>query len=834
MDDHALRVLEFDAIRKQLAEHVACSLGRERVEDMKPGDYFPYVRSRLNETTECRKLIVDRGNLPLGGITDIRHWLRQADMGSPLDPRALLDVLSTAAAGRSLKLYVQKLAVDYPIIAEKAARIGQFPSLETEIGNCIGLNGQILDSASPELARIRSSRKVTSTRMMDKLNGIVTGPMRTMLQDAVIVQRGDRYCVPVKAEHRGAFGGIVHDTSASGATLFMEPQAVVELGNALKELAIKEEQEILRILARLTDAVRRVSTPLSVSVEILGEIDYISARAKLAEQHNAVEPDINQSGRTRLIAARHPLIDGNIVVPTDIEIGAENNKILLITGPNTGGKTVSLKTVGLLTLMAQCGLHVPAAQAEMNVFYQVFADIGDEQSLQQSLSTFSGHISNIVKIVKNLRRNALVLLDEVGAGTDPGEGASLARAILDHLRAADARVIATTHYGELKAYAFLTEGVQNASVEFDMRTLAPTYRLLQGVPGSSNAFAIAARLGMPADILDAARSELTGTDATAELFAELEEGRRRALTDARDAERARIEAQMLKRRYQDELSNLEALRRDARQKASDEARNLLRRAQDKVDNVISEVRKASHEGKQTERARQKIRDIGADLQRAIERQTEPEPPPPSEIVPDRPLRRGDRVRITTLGMTGEVLEDQHDGDSAALPIQVGAMRVSVPPSSLRLLGENGATPAEPIQNAAPQNGDRTSSATPAPGRRRSGGAQSPFVAPSRPKLADAPSELGGSVALQKTADSTSQINLLGQRVEEAVQNVEKYIDDSYAAGLTQVRIVHGKGTGALRRAVQEFLKDNPLVQSYNTAPPDEGGAGATIVELRST
>jgi len=819
MDDHALRVLEFDAIRKQLAEHTACSLGRERALAMKPGDYFPYVRSRLNETTECRKLIVDRGNLPLGGVTDIRPWIRQAEVGSTLDPRALLDVHSTAAAGRSLKLFLQKIATDFPIMAEKVSGVGQFPSLETEISNCIGLNGQILDSASPELARIRSTRKVNSARMMDRLNAIITGPMRTHLQDPVIVQRGDRYCVPVKAEHRGAVGGIVHDTSASGATLFMEPQVVVDLGNALRELAIKEEQEILRILNRLTEAVRRVSTPLSVSVEILGEIDFIAARARLAEEHRAVEPDLTQSGRTRLIQARHPLIDQNIVVPTDIEIGAPHNKVLLITGPNTGGKTVSLKTVGLLTLMVQCGLHVPAIQAEMNVFYQVFADIGDEQSLQQSLSTFSGHISNIVRIIRNLRKNALVLLDEVGAGTDPGEGASLARAILDRLRASEARVIATTHYGELKAYAFTTEGVQNASVEFDMRTLAPTYRLMQGVPGSSNAFAIAGRLGMPEDILDEARRELTGSDSTSELWSELEEGRRQAISEARDAERARIEAQMLKKRYQDELSNLEALRRDARQKAADEARTLIKRAQDKVDNTISELRKASTEGRQTERARQKIRDIGADLQRAIERQAEPEEPKEIELIPNRLLRKGDRVKITTLDMNGEVLEDQHDGDTGQLPVQVGAMRVSVPASTLRLIGE-------PVAASSPSRpGKGVQERVPA--------GNGPAI-PNRPKLADAPSDLGGNLAIARTAAITSQLTLLGQRADEAVQNVEKYIEDSYSAGLDTVRIVHGKGTGALRRAVQEYLRGNPLVTSYATAHPDEGGAGATIVELKAT
>ena len=608
MDTHALRVLEFDAIRKQLAEQTACSLGRERAEAMTPSDWLPQAQARLDETTECRTLIAAKGNLPLGGVMDIRLLLKSAEIGATLEPHGLLDIYGVAAASRSLKLFLQKLVQDYPILADRASGLGQFPSLESEINSSIGINGTVLDSASPELARIRSQRKVSSARMMDRLNGILSS-MRTLLQDPVIVQRGDRYCVPVKADHRGAFGGIVHDTSASGATLFMEPQVVVDLGNEIKELTIKEEQEVQRILRRLTESVARVGTALLVTIETLGEIDFIAARAKLAVVHNAIEPSLNKDGLTRLLSARHPLIDSKKVIAIDIELGTSTNHVLLITGPNTGGKTVSLKTTGLLTLMAQCGLHVPAARAEMNVFDQVFADIGDEQSLQQSLSTFSGHISNIVRILKDLRRNALVLLDEVGAGTDPGEGASLARALLDHLRAKEARVIATSHYGELKTYAFVTEGVQNASVEFDERTLSPTYRLLQGIPGSSNAFAIAGRLGMPESILDNARAALTGTDETADLLRELEEGRRQAVAEGRGAEQARVEAQMIKRRYAEELSNLEALRREARQKAQEEARALLKRAQDKLDNTLAELRNVNAEGRQTERARQKIKDI---------------------------------------------------------------------------------------------------------------------------------------------------------------------------------------------------------------------------------
>ena len=807
MDTHALRVLEFDAIRTQLVAQTACSLGRERAEAMLPADWLPQAQARLAETTECRELIGVKGNLPLGGVMDIRPHLRAAEIGAALDPHGFLDIVGLAAASRSLKLFLQKIGQEYPLMAERAGGLGQFPSLESEINASISLGGQVLDSASPELARIRSRRKAASSRMMERLNAIVTGPQRAMLQDPVIVQRGDRYCVPVKADHRGAFGGIVHDISASGATLFMEPQVVVDLGNELKELAIKEEQEITRILLRLTESVRQVSPGLMTSVNSLGEIDFIAARAKLAEVHRAVEPKLNNTGLTRLLSARHPLIDPKIVVPIDIELGGPLNQVLLITGPNTGGKTVSLKTTGLLTLMAQCGLHVPASHAEMNVFGQVFADIGDEQSLQQSLSTFSGHITNIVRILKDLRRNALVLLDEVGAGTDPGEGASLARALLDFLREKEARVIATSHYGELKTYAFVTSGVQNASVEFDEQTLSPTYRLLQGIPGSSNAFAIAGRLGMPESVLSNARVELTGSDDTADLLRELEEGRRKAVAEARLAEQTRVEAQMLKRRYADELSNLEALKREAKQKAQEEARAIIKRAQEKLDNTLAEIRRENTEGRQTERARQKIKDIGSDLQAAISVSLMADAPRPVESILDRPLRRGDRVRISSLDMIGELLETP-SGDSP-VPVQVGAMRVSVLPGSLLLVG---------TEKAPKTTGPRSSTAPPRDTPTGANGKDGDTI----------------SYSMQKTIGITPQITLLGQRADEAIQNVEKYIDDAYAAGLSRVRVVHGKGTGALRRAVQEYFESHPLVDGFATADPEEGGAGATVVTLRAT
>ena len=807
MDTHAQRVLEFDAIRQRLSALAACSLGQEKAQAMMPLAHLPQVQALLDETTECRRLLDTKGNLPLGGILDIRPLVHQAEIGAALDPHGLMDVLSVAQASRGLKQFLQKLAVEFPLLASIAGGLGQYPALEAEIGNSLSPGGSVLDAASPELARLRSRQKAAQARMMERLNAIISGPGRALLQDPVIVQRGDRYCVPVKADNRGAFGGIVHDTSASGVTLFMEPQAVVDLGNELKELAIKEEQEVVKVLLRLTGSVQRVGVSLLTTVEVLGALDFISARAKMAQEQSAAEPALNQNGLTRLLSARHPLIDPQTVVPVDIELGAPYNHILLITGPNTGGKTVSLKTTGLLTLMAQCGLHVPAARAEMNVFDQVFADIGDEQSLQQSLSTFSGHVTNIVRILNGLRGNALVLLDEVGAGTDPGEGAALARAVLERLRLTPGvRAIATTHYGELKTYAFATDGVQNASVEFDDATLAPTYRLLQGVPGSSNAFAIAARIGMPADLLDNARAAQSGTDETADVLRGLEEDRRAAARDARDAERARVEAHMLRRRYQEQIDGLNALRREARRAAQDEARALLRRAQDKVDNTIAELRRAGHEGRQTERARSAIQGIGQDLQAGIEQSLgEDNAPRYVELTDARPLRRGDTVRIASLGMTGEVLENQRPGDDTSpLPVQVGAMHVSVPASTLRRVGEAGGAPA-----------------TPAAGASQKGGVSAP--------AADTP-----SLGLEKAGGIAAQLTLLGQRADEAVQNVEKYLDDAYAAGLTHARIVHGKGTGALRRAVQERLEGHPLVASFATANADEGGAGATVVTLKET
>jgi DNA mismatch repair protein MutS2 len=529
---------------------------------------------------------------------------------------------------------------------------------------------------------------------------------------------------------------------------------------------------------------------LFTTVTTLANIDFIFARAKYADRLNAVEPSTTTSGLTRLLSARHPLIDPEKVVATDITVGGAENQVLVITGPNTGGKTITLKTVGLLTLMAQSGLHVPANRAEISIFESLFADIGDEQSIEQSLSTFSSHMTQIASILNAVTDRTLVLLDEVGAGTDPEEGSALAQAILEYLRVHGARVIATSHYGELKAYAFSTPGVQNASVEFDQQTLRPTYRLLQGIPGSSHALEIAARLGLPEEVLATARSGGKQLDGSAETVRALEEARRNAFVDANIAEEARAEAENLRRRAEEQLIEYEGLRREIRQKALQEARQLIRRTQEKAANILADMRRAEAKQVEGEQLRSEIDLIGSDLEDDIDDLLRlPEQPESAEIELGRPLQRGDRVRVSTLNLAGTLLEDADSDGKAA--VQVGALRVVVPVNTLRSLApvkKKERTPVPIIMSSV-----RTDA--------------------------------------ESAADVSQQITLLGQRADEAASNVDEYLLDALSAGLTRVRIVHGKGTGALRRAIHERLKSHTAVKEFFSAESAEGGAGATIVEL---
>lgn len=785
MDAHSLKTLEYDQVLSLLRERTSCQLGDDLAQQLLPtADLLAIIRAQ-RETSEAKAIIREEGGLPLGGIHDVRPSVEKAAIGALLEPADLLEIAGALQSGRRLKAFVVKRADQCPTLAEIAANIKEFPRIEEAVQEAIGENGEVRDTASPELARIRSRLKATHARMMDKLHSIIQSPQyRTYIQDPIITQRGDRYCIPVKAEYRHQFSGIVHDSSASGATVFIEPASVVELGNDIKELAIRELQEIERILRRLSDLVQSSASEIQMTLSAIGRLDFASAKGQLSCDLDAVEPKLNRHGRVDLLKARHPLLTGE-VVPVDVQVGHRFN-ILLITGPNTGGKTVTLKTVGLLTLMAQSGLHIPAVEnSEVAVFDHVFADIGDEQSIQQSLSTFSSHMTNIVRILRDVGSNSLVLLDEIGAGTDPAEGAALAKAILDYLLVKGAKVVATTHYGELKAFAFVREGIENAMVEFDVETLQPTYRLRIGIPGSSNAFAIASRLGMPPGIIDAAQGMMQKSEAsTDEVIRKIEETHKAAAEQQQLAERASRDAELLRSQYEQQLEELERTRREMKQQLMQEVDRRVREKIDELDKIISEL-KSQPEPRQKaiQQSRQQFKERVSEIMDEIE---EVMPPTVEEDFGPFAPRPGDRVSVVSLGVDGELLEDSSDTEAV---VMVGTKKVSVPWNVLR--------PARRMQED-----------------------KKPIPSSSV------------EIASRKVGSVSPELKLIAQRVEQALENLDKYMDDAYLAGMESVRIVHGKGTGALKKAVWEYLANHHAVDSFRLGEPGEGGAGATIVKFK--
>jgi len=785
MDAHSLKTLEYDQVLSLLRERTSCQLGDDLARQLLPTADLVAITKAQRETSEAKAIIREEGGLPLGGIHDVRSSVQKAAIGALLEPADLLEIAGTLQSGRRLKALVTKRADQCTTLAEIAANIKEFSRIEEAVQEAIGENGEVLDTASPELARIRSRLKATHARMMDKLHSIIQSPQyRTYIQDPIITQRGDRYCIPVKAEYRHQFSGIVHDSSASGATVFIEPASVVELGNDIKELAIREQQEIERILRRLSDLVQSSASEIQMTLSAVGRLDFVSAKGRLSCDLDAVEPKLNRHGRVDLLKARHPLLRGE-VVPIDVQVGNRFN-VLLITGPNTGGKTVTLKTVGLLTLMAQSGLHVPADEgSEVAVFDHIFADIGDEQSIQQSLSTFSSHMTNIVRILKEVGSNSLVLLDELGAGTDPAEGAALAKAILDYLLDRDAKVVATTHYGELKAFAFVREGIENAMVEFDVETLRPTYRLRIGIPGSSNAFAIASRLGMPPGIIDAAQGMMQKSEASAdEVIRKIEESHKAAAEQQQLAERASRDAELLRSRYEQQLEELERMRREMKQQLMQEVDRRVREKMDELDKIITELKSQPEpRHKAIQQSRQQFKERVSEIRDEIE---EIMPPTVEEDFGPFTLRPGDRVSVASLGVDGELLGDSSDAEAV---VMVGTKKVSVPWNVLR---------------------------------------------PARRTQEDKKPTSSGSVeiASRKVGSVSPELKLIAQRVEQALENLDKYMDDAYLAGMESVRIVHGKGTGALKKAVWEYLANHHAVDSFRLGEPSEGGAGATIVKFK--
>ena len=774
MNAHTLRVLEYDAIRQKVVAHCATPMGAERARQMTPRTDEEAIRVALQQTSEARRLIDLAEEMPLRGVQDVRSAASLARAGGILPPESLLSIADTVESARRLRSFLLTREEKCPALCVLARQLEPLPEVVNEVRRCLREDATVADSASPELARIRQRLRHLHSRITERLQATLNSSrIRNMLQEPVITMRGDRYCLPVKAEYRAQFGGIVHDVSASGATLFMEPQEVVDLGNQIREAQIAEQNEVVRILAQLSALVGKYSDPILLTCDALGELDFINARARLSVEWDAIEPALNTQGKIRLRKARHPLLKPP-VVPIDVELG-NRFRILLITGPNTGGKTVTLKTVGLLTLMMQSGLHVPAdTGTEMAIFQNIFADIGDEQSIEQSLSTFSGHMTNIAATLPQCDEHTLVLLDELGAGTDPAEGAALAQAILDYLLARHARVMATTHYGELKSYAYARQGVQNASVEFDLQTLRPTYHLRIGTPGSSHAIVIAQRLGLPSSVIETAQARLAGreTEATS-IMRRLEEEQRHVEEARQAAEQERREAAALRQQLQQRLEQVESERQRLREEVTQEVQHRLHQILQQAEEAYCRLREQPRENRAAQEARQQVRQAAEQMKQLLA----PPAAAPTEI------REGDTVKVTTLNVTGTVL--QLTPKEAV--VQAGAIRVTVPREALRRIDE------KPVS-------------------------KTPLVSV--------------AVNVSREANISPEIMLRMQRVDEALANLDQYLSEAYAAGLQQVRVIHGKGTGTLRKAVREYLNTHPLVASYRGADATEGGDGVTIVTLK--
>jgi DNA mismatch repair protein MutS2 len=792
MDNNTLRVIEYDKVKALLRPCAASSLGKAHVDRMRPVRDPALARLRLAETGEACHLLETVGDAPLGGLHDVRDQVRRAAKDGVLTAPELQDIAETAACCRRLHRYLAREADAHPHLAEQGQLLPEYTHLERAVDQAISPQGEVLDAASVELARARQRIRALHERIQQELQRIISSPdMATHLQDPIITQRNGRFCVPVRAEQRNAFKGIVHDLSASGQTVFMEPLAVVELGNDLREAERREEEETYRVLAALSAIVGKVAEPLLAGIDAAGRLDLIFARAAFARQLRATPPTLNEEGIVELRQARHPLL-GDDAVPIDVMFGHEGMSTLLITGPNTGGKTVTLKTVGLCVLMAQSGMHIPADEgSRVPIVEQVFADIGDEQSIEQSLSTFSGHMRNIVNIVKEAGPNALVLFDEIGAGTDPAEGAALAKAVLLELQQRGCRTIATTHYGELKVFAQNSPGFLNASVEFDLETLRPTYRIITGLPGSSYAFAISQRLGLPKAVIAHAKELVGEVPQAIDQVLKQAEGVRRALDRERTAAgKARREAEIQVAQLQRELQEMEAKREHALARARQQAQEIVQRArvetnalQDELKAIMREYRDGAHTAAATEkahavrrRARQTLRDLTAEVEATAPAESAPlpeeAPPALTEVTP------GQTVLVRRVGHRGTVLT-AGKGEQE-VDVQVGIMRVRVPVSDL----------------------------------------EAAAVAPSPPPPAKTPER-----------HVQNEIHLLGLRAEEAEQRLDEYLYDALTSGHASVRIVHGFGTGVLRGMVQQVLRGHPTVRSYRAGTSQEGGGGVTIAEL---
>ncbi|MGI6085541.1 MAG: endonuclease MutS2 [Acetivibrionales bacterium] len=791
MDDKSLRVLEYDKIMKMLNERTVSALGKTYVEDLKPASDFYEVEERLKETSDAAAYLWRKGGAPFGGIHDIRGILKRIEIGSTLSISDLLKVGDVLRCGRILR---QFLTNDVPADWEGNAalefgrQITCFKQVEEAISNAIVSEEEISDHASPELYSIRKSIWRKQNGIKDKLASIIrSNEYRKIMQDAVVTMRGDRYVIPVKQEYKSQVPGLIHDMSASGATVFVEPLSIVEANNEIKALLVKEQHEIERILQELSGLVAEIEEELGINIEMLSRLDFMFAKAKLSRDMNGICPSLANKKQIKIKQGRHPLLDKHSVVPIDIELGDEFST-LVITGPNTGGKTVTLKTVGLFVLMLQAGLHIPVNEgSEFGIFKSVYADIGDEQSIEQSLSTFSSHMKNIVYIMNEADEDSLVLFDELGAGTDPTEGAALAIAILEGLTKRGICTMATTHYSELKIYAMTTENVQNACCEFDVETLRPTYRLLVGIPGKSNAFAISQKLGLDPYIIHKAREYLSQDNLRFEdVLSDIEKNRTQAEKEKDAVLVLKHEIEKLKNETKKEKERINKEKNSIIAKAKEEARAIIMNARYESEELLENLKELYRQGitenseKSLQEARAGIRNldnIEGELIETFELNEYAEPP--------KNLKPGESVYILNLNQKAIVLEEP-DSDGHVM-VQAGIMKIKVSIKQLKRVDEQ----KETLENI---------------NRIRIAGVKSSGV-----KL---------------------ELDLRGLNVEEAIDKVDKYIDDAVVAGLHEVTIIHGKGTGTLRKAIHTHFRNHTNVKTYRLGSYGEGETGVTIVELK--
>ena len=793
MNQKALETLEYKKIIAQLKREMGSAASAKLADELTPLTSEKIIKEELRSTTEAVDLIVRKGPLPTGGLYDIREALLLAKKGGSLTMRQLLEVQNVLGISSEVVAFMHDDALpELKYIGEMVDLIVEFTALEKEISRCILTEDEMADNASPKLKDIRRSIHQQNQAIKNKLSRIITSSSnKTYLQDAIVTMRDGRYVIPVKQEYRSFFPGMVHDQSKGGATLFIEPQGVVELNNKLRELEVEEQLEIARILAELSSRVAEHYREIRSNLKLLTKLDFIMAKGKLSCKMHASEPKIDADGELKLISARHPLIEYKKAVPVDIRIGGDY-RTLIITGPNTGGKTVSLKTAGLLVMMAQSGLHIPASHAStLPIFGEVFADIGDEQSIEQSLSTFSSHMKNIVSIIDKASYDSLVLVDELGAGTDPTEGAALAIAILERFYDSGALTMATTHYNELKKYALATSGVENAAMEFDVETLTPTYRLLIGVPGKSNAFEISKKLGLSESVIERASEHIKHGDMEFEnVISSIEDDKRKAAADRLDAESMRAEIEERLKKLEEKEKAISEKRADIIAEAKREARELLRETKSAVKDVQKDLRRLQKSGAHTnlntgalEKSRRKINEAEDLVSEKVVKQVNSEP------VSADTLKIGDRVKLLTIGQNGTILS--LPDEKGNLMINIGALKVKARLQDLMLINE---------------------------GKDRKPQAKS--------------SSKYGSLLRSKSSSVSASINVMGKNLEDALADVEKYLDDVYMAGLDMVSIIHGRGGGILKDGIRQMLKRKKYVDSYGAASYNDGGEGVTIVRMK--